>query len=554
MISISRRGGTNCAASVILLVAAFLRCWGLTWGLPTSTHYFSYHPDETDVLNASVTINIAHGQWLPHFYNYGSLQIMLVSAANALCGRSGPVIDLVTQHALWAEYYLTGRIVTVAMSLMTVCLVGLLARRLWGTVPALWAAAWIAVTPLHAQQSHWLTVDAPSAFWGVLCLFCLVRSLQGAEIALTCTGSAIPFEGKIYVLGWFVLACAACGCAIATKYNLALLWLPIACSLWWFRGTKVGFDSLMLSAVLVPVFAFILGCPGVVLDTGRWVSDVLFEVHHTSAMPGQEFANTGNGLVYLISHTLLASLGVWMLVLSVIAVIASMFRRDKADILLLIFLIPYCALISIAAVRFARYAMPILPVLALLCARLCSQKWSTKSFAVRQLVYFTSALTLSITLVYSILLIAPMARPDSRDIAWATLESERDSAGVLAFPKIPWFQTVPVTPYTALPHPGTWIPLATPQQVSRIAVSNPNWDLGPLQSPSVRTVVLSEYDTMDPTRLHDVNYESYMQVLKKSFGIESVFGGSNYQLWTLGETLPHDMLYPSPTITLYSRR
>ena len=64
--------------------------------------------------------------------------------------------------------------------------------------------------PLHAQHSHWLTVDVPATFWGTLSL------LWSARLA---TGDPKPLRAAL-------LAGLFAGLAAATKYNLALTLLP----------------------------------------------------------------------------------------------------------------------------------------------------------------------------------------------------------------------------------------------------------------------------------------------------------------------------------------
>ena len=159
----------------VLLLALALRVWGLTWGLPSATHYFSYHPDESVMLEtSSVTMNLFAGRLLPHFYNYGSLQLYLVCFANTLAALFGAV-DIIPKnfdiwYPQWAKMYLVGRCLTVGMGVGTVWATYALGLRLWGRRAGLLSALILAITPLHAQHSHFLTVDVPATFWVVLSL------------------------------------------------------------------------------------------------------------------------------------------------------------------------------------------------------------------------------------------------------------------------------------------------------------------------------------------------------------------------------------------------
>ena len=50
----SKRITTYLPLIAVLGLAALLRVWGLAWGLPSATHYFSYHPDESRVLQVAM--------------------------------------------------------------------------------------------------------------------------------------------------------------------------------------------------------------------------------------------------------------------------------------------------------------------------------------------------------------------------------------------------------------------------------------------------------------------------------------------------------------------
>src|ERR671917_72933 len=63
--------------AALLALAAVLRTWGLTWGLPHSGRFYPYHPDESVLLHAVCRVNPLWGDFEPGFYNYGTLYIFL---------------------------------------------------------------------------------------------------------------------------------------------------------------------------------------------------------------------------------------------------------------------------------------------------------------------------------------------------------------------------------------------------------------------------------------------------------------------------------------------
>ena len=124
---------------VVLAVALGLRLWGIGWGLSSSRHYFSYHPDENAVLFYAMSgINIFSEKLLPGFYNYGSLQLYLINFANSIVYLLGGVaklvptaIDFPHEYDSWGRMLLIGRLIAASMGVWTVGLTYAVGRRLW---------------------------------------------------------------------------------------------------------------------------------------------------------------------------------------------------------------------------------------------------------------------------------------------------------------------------------------------------------------------------------------------------------------------------------------
>ncbi len=86
-----------------------------------------------------------------------------------------------TRH--WEEYggaQLAGRTVSAVADWLTVLVIFLIGRRLYGPWTGLLAAALYGVAAFPVQQSHFWTVDAFTTFWVTLALYCAVRALDGA--------------------------------------------------------------------------------------------------------------------------------------------------------------------------------------------------------------------------------------------------------------------------------------------------------------------------------------------------------------------------------------
>ena len=544
----------------VLMVALALRAWGIAWALPAPTHYFSYHPDEGLVINAAVGMP-QHGSLLPRFYNYGSLQIYLVLFANVLAFGWGGVKRVVetfpTDIGQWANMYLIGRSLTVLMGVGTVWVVYALGTRLWGRRAGLLAALVLAVMPLHAQHSHWMTVDVPATFWVTLSLLWTTRLVQGDGRASRAAVWAGVFAG----------------CAAATKYNMALALLPlIVFSLLPLlrplapssggTGERQGHLRRLALGLGAAALTFLATCPGSFLDWHGFHRDFMFEAAHVSKRPGLTFMDTGNGFVFQIARNLDAGLGLPLLLLALASLVYGAMRRERGDGILAAFALPYYVLISLAVVRYARYALPLLPLLALWSGRFLAALSRQPRPIWRVAVAAGGAAIFLFTLLDSYYLIRPMARPDSRDAAFAWLQAQAQPSAPVALDASPWFQMPPLSPWFTHPQPKAWqMYHLTTLEEAHCVYNGTDFDADLLQAQRPPFVVVSEYDYADHLRLRDGQIDAFLAVLKKDYAAPVIFDspppplGRRKSIDGLPvQDLPHDMLYAAPAILVYPRR
>ena len=530
----------------ILALALALRLWGITWGLPSVTHYFSYHPDESVMLEtSSVTMNVFAGHLLPHFYNYGSLQLYLVCFANTLAALFGAV-DIVPKnfdvwYPQWGKMYLIGRLLTVGMGVGTVWATYAVGATLWGRRAGLFAALILAITPLHAQHSHFLTVDVPATFWVMLSL------LWSAKLA---TDAPKPLKAAI-------LAGLFAGLAAATKYNMALVLLPVlaACYL----NSSPSRFGRVAACCGVGLLAFCAACPGALLETSVFLKDIRFEAVHVQNSDDPTFRNTGNGFVYHITHNLDAGLGLPLLLLALSSIVYALYRRERGDALLAAFALPYYVLISLAAVRYARYVIPLLPILALWTGRMLADGSRSAVLLPRKTAEWTGGTAAVLTLIWCVHLVNFMADQDLRDWAYGWVNASGKTVG---FAVQPWFGAVPVSPYFTMPRPGGWQAVTPLEIKQQIVYSGKDWDADALAAKLPDVVVLSEYDYSDVLRLKDPDTLHYLQVLNQYYkrshllvNYNSAFSGQYTRLEGMPTRgWPHDMLYTCPIISIYRRK
>lgn len=334
---------------LIVLLALALRLWGLAFGLP-----YVIQPDEP-----SVEMRVLHmwyaGDLNPHYYVYPSfyydVQALLAFAVAHVAALFHS--DALRHPDAWAQahlplFYLAGRALTALIGTLTVFVVYLIGR-MFSLRLGLIAALFLAVMAQHVQQSHYVTVDAPTALFTALAAFFALRALQR--------------EGSLRDI---VLAGVAAGLAGGTKYNAGIaLALPLAATLlsaraWGWRARACA------AAVAACAVTFVLTTPFALLDPPPFLNSLqVVARHYGGGHPGAE--GTDNALwylQYLAGAGMLAPLTV--LAVAGLAVVLLRFRR--AGVVLLAFVLPYYALLSSTYVRFDRNLLPLLPFLALLAA------------------------------------------------------------------------------------------------------------------------------------------------------------------------------------------
>ncbi|MCL5104436.1 MAG: glycosyltransferase family 39 protein [Armatimonadetes bacterium] len=532
------------ALIAILALAMTLRFYGLRWGLPNSMHSYSYHPDEFLTIGASFVAIYLHRSFDPRFYNYPSLYLYLSALAMAV-GFGYGVIS--SEQGV----YLCARVVTALMG------VGAVAATYWAGMTlfnnrtvGLLSALFLCIAPLHVQHSHFATVDVPSTLFVALCL---------------------GYAGLILNRGtWrdYIMAGAMAGLAAGTKYNAGLVVLsPIAAH---FLHEKASLRSLLsgkLWAILgCMILAFIISTPGSVLRTQEFLHGLTYEMRHASEGHGLVFAGTGNGFVFAVLN-LMFGMGTLLFCLTALGFGWTLWKRDKAAMVILAFLVPYYVLISLSQVRFARYTLPMFPGLALLAMWPMKYGWGqTIARRGRTIMVVLWALMFAWPLAYAVVLDMPFGRPDPRDEAARWMLSNVPKGSSVGVLDTPWFYSPPL---------GRTLGLGTLQQRQEAARKAPyeivvfNDYVKPGDWWTERTApkwaILTDYETEDAQRLalnQSISKEHRARVdrildcvryVEARYMRRQSFGGLKMGLIpdVLARALPHDMRYTSPRITIY---
>jgi hypothetical protein len=208
---------------IALFALAFgVRLVGIGWSLPNAERHYSYHPDEWLVLLASYfIINPYAGEFLPGFYNYGTLPMYLWSLWLHWLSAVG-VIDRLPENAtpaqiaeLRAQLYLWARVLVALLGAGTAVVVGRTVAQVAGIGAGVVSALAMAFAPAFVVHSRFMTVDVPTTFFVALAF----------HQAVALHASPRPMRTLLWGAFW-------AGCAAGSKYNAGLSLLAPLVGLW----------------------------------------------------------------------------------------------------------------------------------------------------------------------------------------------------------------------------------------------------------------------------------------------------------------------------------
>jgi 4-amino-4-deoxy-L-arabinose transferase-like glycosyltransferase len=345
----------------ILLVALALRVWGINYDLP-----YIYHADEP--IYVTIVQNMFRtGDLNPHFFNYPSLFFyinLLAYIPYYLLGKllgiftshndiSSPVMIVMgTTHALLPSAILLGRSITLLFGIGTVGLTFMIGKLLTGDARVgLLAALMLSISPTNVSHSRLITPDTFVVFFTTATLLSTVLIYQ---------------QGKLW---HYIVAGISAGLTASSKYNGALIVLPLffAHLLRW--GKAAFKTSALYVALLFCVLAFFLTTPFALIDPKFW-SDLRYEAqHYATGHPGMEGDTVRWYLDYMWQS------GGIIYILAVLEILRGILLRSKEIILLSVFPLAYFIFIASFVVRNDRTFLPMTPLLFVLSASFWIYLW-----------------------------------------------------------------------------------------------------------------------------------------------------------------------------------
>ena len=539
----------------LFLLALALRLVGLRWGLPTQTHWYSYHPDEAQMISAIVSLDFFNGDFNPDFFNYPSLYIYLAAFVHLVAsglGMARPISADPTQTWIFThDVLLCARVVTAMLGAATVPLVFLIARQIGGWKTGVLAALLLAFTPGHIQHSHFATVDVPATFFITLCLWLSTRALR--------ENAESKWIGKQLLWAAFVA-----GLATATKYNaIIVLVAPLAAWFFLLRKKLVSF-SVAPAIVGVAIIAFLIACPFSVLDFSTFWGDgkntgVGYELLvHPRQGHGDVFTNTGNGWVYHLSFNAPFLLTIPVLMAAIFGIGSTLRARKTihfAAVILLVWCAIYFLALGFSEVRFLRYLIPIAPALCVFaaCGVLALSRFgSTLKRAAGVLLLLVAAWGTR-DVLYDFI----SNDPRNQAAQWmtnATIERKLLPAPTVGMIESPWFFSPPLSPIDSPPYRRL--------NESQLSQYTNNWyqfvitglNTQQLQTRKPKYFILSELEWREKARLQDADYQKFMASLERQYSLVQRF--KNQPPFALPERafVPHDFLYTNPEIRIYRKK
>ena len=408
---------TRLLVTLLMVLGFLLRVWGIKYGLP-----YLYHPDEPLTQNALSMLKT--NDLNPHFFGYGSLFFYINAIAYWVYYLLGRMVGLFTSvtdipdlqiigmgvgRSLMPSEIIAGRLVSVLLGTLCIPIAYWLGTRLSNRPVGLLAAVWVTFSAPLVIHSQFITPNMLATFLVLLTLAVLVWST-------TWRSKFTP-----------ILIGLVLGCAIASKYNTALLVIPLSVAYFLKYGWRVLKRPDLYISLAVAGLTFLAVTPYALLDFTKFWTDTIFHLQYyrVASHPGME----GNTIDFYLNY-LLKQVGL-IVFLSVLPVIGYIRTRNRTGLILASFAIPYTLYISTLEIRNDRTILITLPILLIMAADVLGSTWQrilkSDSLRFRQLALASLTVFAVLSTTYLVYKTTEanikMTTPDAREYARQWIET-----------------------------------------------------------------------------------------------------------------------------------
>jgi hypothetical protein len=347
------------AALSVLLVAALLRGYGI-WG-PLPFH----NGDEANfvwpavfLLNQNLNPYDAGAGWFGH---PGHFLMYVLSASYSVYFLIGNLFGYFSDFSSFLttflyqpmEFYLIGRVESVAYGLISILGAYMISKRCFGSRVAFFAALFLAISPLHVARSQVVRTD--------ILMTCLVTmALCGCVWLL-----------KRPTLWRYVLIGVCIGLGVATKYPAALLIVPLV----FVHIAAVGagetifkkiFDKKLWWSFASAGLAFAISAPFVLLNFKKSIALFRYQAEFSdiSSVNGSPLQNYW----WYLTSGLYDAHGLIIYLFIFVGLVFLLRRRSQTDLLLLSFPIVFLLSIGLFKGGGDKWILPIVPFTAIFAA------------------------------------------------------------------------------------------------------------------------------------------------------------------------------------------
>lgn len=341
-----------CAVLGIMVVSLALECWALQRDLPFSD------VDEPVFVRPAVHI-AATGDLDPHWFGHpGSTIIYPVAGffrAWDTLAHGGPVFSSspgLAHRFLTSptEFYVIGRLWSIALAVAALPLIFLLGRRCFSTAVGLVGASLWAIVPLMVRYGREVRTDSAGVFFVVLSLFLIVRLLDRPSLpnyALAGGSVGLGISSRYFLVTLLPVLVAAGVIAIRSRVPGATI-----------RGIAVGVGTALA--------VFALTTPYFFLDWSTARHSL--EIENAPSVAHEGLSPLGNFRWYLSSS--IPDTISWPVALLAVGgvVLVLVRRRAPSRLLLLAASLFFLVGLSTSKLHWSRWPLPILPVAVLFAA------------------------------------------------------------------------------------------------------------------------------------------------------------------------------------------